>query len=220
MAKGTTSKHSPALREFAAEYQRWLAGHKGERQGIRGTKIGSVSALIAKFYRSGEWASYSPATQSTYRGILERFRDDHCDKPVNQLERRHVKDMMAARANTPSAANNLLSMIRILMRFAVEEGWRKDDPTLGIKKLKIRSDGFHCWTEEAPGAFERRWPIGTPQRLAFALLLYSFQRRGDVIRMGRQQVAQGYLTIVQHKTKAKLTIPVHPDLQRIIDATP
>ena len=68
--------------------------------------------------------------------------------------------------------------------------------------------------------FELHWPIGTPQRLAFALLLYSFQRRGDVIRMWRQQLAQGCLTIVQHKTKAKLTIPVHPDLQRIIDATP
>jgi integrase len=68
--------------------------------------------------------------------------------------------------------------------------------------------------------FERYWPIGTRKRLAFALLLYSFQRRGDVIRLGRQHVAQGCLTIVQHKTKAKLTIPVHPDLQRIIDATP
>ena len=141
-------------------------------------------------------------------------------KPVNQLERHHVRDIMAARANTPSAANNLLSLLRILMHFAIEEGWRKDNPTLGIKKLKIRSGGFHCWTDEELETFERHWPIGTPQRLAFALLLYSFQRRGDVIRMGRQQVVQGCLTIVQHKTKAKLTIPVHPDLQRIIDATP
>ena len=84
--------------------------------------------------------------------------------------------------------------------------------------LKIKSDGFHCWTDEELKTFERRWPIGTMQRLALGLLLYTFQRRGDVIRMGRQHVAQGYLTIVQRK--AKLTIPMHPDLQRIIDATP
>jgi integrase len=127
---------------------------------------------------------------------------------------------MAAKANTPSAANSLLTMLRILMRFAVEEEWRRDDPTLGIKPLRIKSEGFHCWTDEELEAFERRWPIGTPQRLAFALLLYSFQRRGDVIRMGRQHVNHGELTVVQRKTKAKLTIPVHPDLQRIIDATP
>jgi integrase len=33
-------------------------------------------------------------------------------------------------------------------------------------------------------------------------------------------VAQGFLGIVQRKTSAKLIIPVHPDLQRIIEATP
>jgi hypothetical protein len=113
-------------------------------------------------------------------------------------ERHNVRDLMARKANTPAAANNLARMIRILMRFAIDEGWRKDDPTLGIKMLKIKSDGFHCWTYEELETFERHWPIG----------------------LGRQNIAQGFLTIVQHKTKARLTIPVHPDLQRIIDATP
>jgi hypothetical protein len=166
--KGYYFKSLPGTEQFASEYQRWLAGQETERKGLRGTKLGSVSALIAKYYRSGEWANLSFATQTTYRGILERFRADHGDKPVKLLERRHVKDMMAAKANTPTAANNLLSLIRILMHFAVEEDWRKDDPTLGIKKLKITSGGFHCWTDEELEAFERRWPIGTPERLAFA----------------------------------------------------
>jgi site-specific recombinase XerD len=176
--------------------------------------------LIAKYYRSAEWTNLSPATQGTYRGILERFRVDHADKPVDRLERHHVRDLMSAKANTPSAANNLLSLLRILMRFAVEEGWRKDDPTLGVKKLKIKSAGFHCWADDELETFERHWPIGTRERLAFALSIYTFQRRGDVIRMGRQHLAQGHLTIVQRKTKVKLTLPVHSDLQRMIDATP
>ena len=111
-------------------------------------------------------------------------------------------------------------MIRILMRFAIEEGWRKDDPTLGVKPLRIKSDGFHCWTDEEIETFERRWPIGTPQRLAFALLLYSFQRRSDVIRLGRQHVQNGLLKVVQQKTGTLLQLPMHSDLQRIIDATP
>jgi integrase len=217
--RGYYFKHVPGTDEFAAEYQKWLVGGS-EVKAIRGTIPGSVSALIAKYYRSAEWANLSDATQSTYRGILERFRNDHGDKPAARLERHNVKDLMAGKANTPSAANNLLKLIRILMRFAIEEGWRKDDPTLGIKNLRIRSEGFHCWTDEELEMFERHWPIGTRERLAFALLLYSFQRRGDVIRLGRQHTAQGFLTIVQHKTKVKLTIPVHPDLQQIIDATP
>jgi integrase len=211
-------KHAPGTEEFAAEYQAWLAG--SEQKGIRGTKPGSVSALIEKFYRSAEWANLSDATKETYRGIVERFRVENGDKPVGLLERRHVKDIMARRANTPAAANNLLKLIRILMRFAVEEDWRKDDPTLGIKTLKMRGDGFHCWTDEELEAFERRWPIGTTERLAYALGLYTFQRRGDVIRLGRQHVVNGYLSFAQRKTGAKLVIPLHPELGRIIDATP
>jgi site-specific recombinase XerD len=190
-------KSLPGTEAFAFEYQQWLAGKANqEGVGVSRTKPGSMSALIAKYYRSAEWASLSDATKATYRGILERFRVDHGDKPVHRLERRHIRDLMAAKANTPSAANNLLSMIRILMRFAIEEGWRKDDPTLGVKLLRIKSEGFHCWTDDELETFERRWPIGTRERLAFALLLYSFQRRGDVIRLGRQHVQNGFLKVV------------------------
>jgi integrase len=217
--KGHYFKNLPGTEEFAAEYQTWLVGND-ERQGLGRNKAGSVSALIAKYYRSAEWVGLSESTQATYRGILERFRQDHGDKPVALLERKHVRAMLANKANTPSAANNLLSIVRILMRFAVEEEWRKDDPTLGIERLKIKSGGFHCWTDDELETFERHWPVGTMQRLSFALLLYSFQRRGDVVRLGRQHMVQGHLHIAQRKTKAKLIIPVHPDLQRIIDATP
>ena len=210
-------KSLPGTEEFALEYQAWLAG-KSNQEGVGAsrTKPGSVSALIAKYYRSAEWVNLSDATQSTYRGILERFRNDHGDKPVAKLERRHVRDMMAAKANTPAAANNMVRMIRILMRFAIDEEWRKDDPTLGIKMIRIKGDGFHCWTEEEIDAFERRWPIGTRERLAMALLLYTGQRRGDVIHMGRQHLSQGRINLVQHKTKARLVIPIHPQLAKVL----
>jgi site-specific recombinase XerD len=208
---------APGTDEFLIEYQRWLAG-KTEIGSDR-TVSGSVSALIAKYYRSAEWANLSAATQSTYRGILERFRADHGDKPVNRLERHNVRDIVAARANTPAAANNMLRMIRLLMRFAIDEEWRKDDPTLGIKTMRIKSDGFHCWTEEEITTFESRWAIGTSERLALALLLYTGQRRGDVIHMGRQHISKGVIQLVQHKTKARLVIPVHPELQRAMDGT-
>ena len=175
--RGYYFKHVPGTEEFAAEYQKWLVGGS-EVKAIRGTLPGSVSALIAKYYRSAEWANLSDATQSTYRGILERFRNDHGDKPVAKLERRHVRDMMAAKANTPAAANNMVRMIRILMRFAIDEEWRKDDPTLGIKMIRIKGDGFHCWTEEEIDAFECRWPIGTRERLAI-WRCYSTPAKGE-----------------------------------------
>src|SRR5262249_50602640 len=46
------------------------------------------------------------------------------------------------------------------------------------------------------------------------------QRRGDVIRMGRQHIKDGVIRVTQEKTGAPLQIPIHPELQAILDATP
>ncbi len=142
---------------------------------------------------------------------------EHGNKPVARLERRHVREIVAKKAATPAAANNLLHMIRTLMRFAVEEEWRRDDPTVGVKSIHIKSDGFHTWNEEEIRAFEEYWPIGTRQRLAFALLLYTAQRSGDVRLMGRQHIQNGKIRVQQTKTGASLLIPIHQALQAVLD---
>ncbi len=59
-----------------------------------------------------------------------------------------------------------LKKIEILVHFAIDNGWRKDDPTLRIKKF---GEGeFHTWTDEEIATYERRWPVGTRERTAFA----------------------------------------------------
>jgi integrase len=87
-----------------------------------------------------------------------------------------------------------------------------------------KSDGHHTWDESEIAAFEAHHPIGSKARLAFALGLYTAQRRGDVTRIGRQHIRDGVLTVRPEKTKnttaVTLAIPVHPDLQKIIAATP
>src|SRR5262249_39814853 len=50
--------------------------------------------------------------------------------------------------------------------------------------------------------------------------LYTAQRRGDVVRIGRQHFRDGVLTVRQQKTGAVLAIPVHRDLAAVIAATP
>jgi hypothetical protein len=79
-------KSLPGTEAFAFEYQQWTAGKLFvEGVGASRTKPGSVSALLAKYYRSAEWATLSDATKATYRGILERFREDHGDSPSTSL---------------------------------------------------------------------------------------------------------------------------------------
>ena len=107
-----------------------------------------------------------------------------------------------------------------VMQLAIVEGLRSDDPTATIKSLKNKSDGFHTWTEDEIATFEAKYPLGTRARLALALLLYTAQRRSDVIRMGRQHVRVGVLRVRQQKTGMNLEIPVHSHLQAALDAGP
>ena len=52
------------------------------------------------------------------------------------------------------------------------------------------------------------------------LLLYTVQRRGDVVRMGRQHIRDGMIAARQNKTGTMLSIPIHPDLRAVLAAMP
>jgi integrase len=95
------------------------------------------------------------------------------------------------------------------------------DPTAEFKPARCKnSGGFRVWTEIDIAAFEAKHPIGNQARLALALALYTGQRRGDIITLGRQHIANGILSFRQSKTGAQVDIPVLPELRQILDVTP
>ena len=60
--------------------------------------------------------------------------------------------------------------------------------------------------------------------LALAFLLYTGARRSDVVQLGRQHIRDSWLTFRVFKNRLRkhveIQIPVLPELQAIIDATP
>ena len=94
------------------------------------------------------------------------------------------------------------------MGFAMDEGMIEVDPTARVKDIKTKSNGLHSWTEEEIAAFEACHPVGTKARLALALLIYTAQRRADVVLMGPQHLRVGLngteLYVKQQKTGTEL----------------
>lgn len=203
----------------------WEAAMKGDAApplviGATRTTPGTVAALVGAHFASPQFLSLSPSTRATYRGIIERFRNEHGERRVAHLQRDKLREMLGNRVKTPAAANNWLRMIRMLMRFAIDLGIRGDDPTLGIKTIKIRSEGFQIWGPEHIEKYRARHAVGTKARLALELLLNTAQRRSDVVRMGRQHVRDDTLSIRQQKTGTLVEIPILPDLRQALDAMP
>jgi integrase len=221
--RGFTSSQTRAVFDTAEWWSWYNAATDGEprQTGAERTAPGTMAALIVAYYGSTRFTTLRASTQATYRHEIERFRERHGDKRLATLEGQHIRRMLDAKSAKPESANNLLRILRILMSFAVERGFRKDNPTLGVRKVRSQSDGRHSWTEEEIAQFEGRWAVGTRERLAMALMLYTGQRRSDVVGMGRQHVTRdGAIRVRQLKTGTNLVIPVHPALQAILDATP
>ena len=209
----------PYSAEFMSDYEAASAGQP-LLVGATRARPGTMRALALSYFTSPEFRTLRLSTQRAYRGTIERLCVEHGDKRAADLRREHVVRLMAARAEQPGAANGLRMALRVMMKHAIDIGLRADDPTREVKAVRIRTDGHHSWTDDEIAQFEQCHPVGSRARLAMALLLYTGQRRGDVIRMGAQHIRNGALYVKQEKTGAELIIPVHPALTAIIAAAP
>lgn len=214
-------RHRPGTDEFVAELEACRSGKLAPRvRTHERVRPGSISALLAIYYQAPEFQGLKQSTQTTYRGILERFRVEYGDAQVQTLRRQHIKAILGGMSDRPSAANNLLDRLRALMRFAIEIEWRENDPTHMVRGYKIKGDGFHTWTEAEIEQFERRHPPGSKARLAMFLMLYTGQRRSDVVTMGRQHLEDNRIRVRQQKTGAWLSIPMHRRLAEEVALLP
>jgi integrase len=205
--------------EFMVAYEHAMAGQPPIEPGRARLKPGTMDALALSYFASPAFSTLAENSRLTYRRAIERFCRSHGSKPAAQMMREHVVKLVAALANRPQAANQLRKVLRVLMQHAIDIGMRGNDPTRDVKAIRINSDGFHTWTEVEIGQFEGRWPIESPERLAFALLLFTGQRRSDVVRMGPQHIESGTLRVRQQKTRVDLLVPVHSKLQEVLSAS-
>lgn len=163
------------------------------------------------------------STQSWQRRALEEIAAEHGEKRLAAMQPKHVRKLRDAKAETPAAANTMLKSLRALFEWAKENDLAETDPTKEVKRLKYLAKGHHSWSLEEVAAFEERWAIGTKQRLALALLLYTACRREDVVRLGPSHLRGPRIIYTQakneHRNPVHMDIPVHPDLAEVIAAS-
>jgi integrase len=208
---------TPGSQRFMAAYEAALSA---ERPPIgRKHKDGTVGDLIAVFYRSAFFENLKPQSKRVYRLILDKFGQEDGHRLVRDMPRRVAMNIIEEIGETkPGMANLTASVMRRLFAYAVKKELRVDNPFSGIESYKLGT--YHTWTEVEIATFEAAWSIGTRERLAFDLLLFTGQRVGDVAAMRRSDLRDGAIHVTQEKTGAKLLIPLHPKLPRSIQACP
>lgn len=110
--------------------------------------------------------------------------------------------------------------MRRVFRWATQNELMAVNPARDVPYLRVRGSGYHALTEVEIQRFEDRWSVGSKERLAFALLRYLGVRRSDVVRLCKQHLRNGWLIFITKKGNTPLELPIPPELQRIINASP
>jgi hypothetical protein len=129
-----------------------------------------------------------------------------------------VKVVLAQWAHTPHAAKNLLVLIRKMMEQALDDQWIETDPTYGVR-WNPKVAGHRAWTFDELMLFEKRWPVGTTPRLAYALALWLGNRRGDIATLTPGSLRGLVVDITQGKTGHTLQLPIVPMLNEVLLVT-
>lgn len=173
-------------------------------------QAGTLSAVVAAYRASPEYAGLSPASRAYYETALRELEARFGDKRIAALKTPKVLELRDEKRDRPSAANNLLAVLSVLCEQARMRGLRHDNPVAGVRRLKTGE--WRAWTQDELDAFRARWPRGTMERRAFALALYTTQRVSDLIRMTQADRRDGAIKVTQAKTGRELWIPEHPAL--------
>ena len=198
-----------------AAYQAAMSGQMPARQSRNGP--GTFGALVTDYYRSPEFANLKPNSQRVYRLVLGGLAEKHGHRFVHDLEPNKARLIVQAVGTTRPGMANLTISVQA-HGFAIKIGLRNDNPLVSINRYRLGS--HHTWTDQELAAYEARWPLGTRERLAFALLLYTGQRVGDIVKLKRSDIIGGGIQLVQQKTGTPLAIPIHPALERALRAGP
>lgn len=137
-----------------------------------------------------------------------------------ELKQRHILKGRDDRAGTPAAARHFVDTMRGLCSWGVEAGYLAESPTTGVSTPKKSGDGFAMWTEEDIAKFEARWPLGSRERVAFAVLQYTGLRRGDASRFGRPHVKGNVGRITTEKTGEHVVFRLEQPLLDALEAGP
>jgi integrase len=209
-------------KDFEREYALWLS-QEPMIIGAGRVKHGTFDDGISRYYADNAFLDLAPATQKVFRGVLERFRSSFGSYAMTRFDAARIAQLMNGMRDKPHAAARLRKLLAQLFKIA-----RRDklvpayfDPIRDTAAPKPKSNtGYHRWTEEELSAFEAAHALGTKPRLAFALLLYSAQRSGDVRLLTPDTIARGRIPLDQSKTGNAVDVPIVAPLRDALDAGP
>ncbi len=186
----------------------------------------SIDELLTLYYQSSAFkGNAADNTLSKRRAVLEAFRAKTGSHRVALANYQGLDKIIAQEVikkpdgkGGPFAAQTLKKQLTRLFKFATKIGWIKDNPMLHVEYKAPATQGFRSWTEDDIQKYQDRWHLGTKQRLALELMLWTGKRRSDAVTLSRDDLLNGKLVGRDIKTGKEWELPIAPQLKEAIEA--
>lgn len=201
--KGTVRKRLPDnidSKEFFDAY--WMC-----RSGKAKTESEQKwDALIVSYHQSPEYTRLAPGTRANYRRHCEEIREKNGTKDMRTFRRKHAIEARDKLSGIWSKANERVAVLSTLCRHAVDKEWIDRNPVIDIAKLK--GGEYEPWPEIKLQAIERYCDQtqNNLARTAYEVAIGTGQRIGDCCGMTWDDFDREFMSVVQEKTGAKISI--------------
>lgn len=186
-----------------AEYERRIGGAS---QGLAGLVDRALTARRAeRKLAPNTWAQYQIAAHKI-KHMLAAFQPE-------QIRQRHVATVMEQLATTPNMANRVLSVMRLVFRYAVKHQIIDSNPALGVERCEEAKRTRLLGGEE----FERiREKAGPRLQCVMDLLFLTGQRVEDVLQLPLAHLRADGIYFQQDKTEARLVVAWTPEIEEAV----
>lgn len=185
----------------------------------RGPRPGTIAWYIRNYERSGDFTGLASSTRKNYSRQMRDLERSFADLPIRGFTRRAVKEFLDTISTAP-LRRVMRNVLLNLFERALDDGVILANPARGLR-LPAGRPRRQLWDADQITAFWKACDdlkkSGPMLRLAFALLLYTGQRIGDVLAMRWSDFDGDYIHVVQEKTGAKVAVYCHRDLKVLLE---
>jgi integrase len=175
-------------------------------------KLGGMPALIAQAMPTIT-AGKAASTQKQYRDCAAKLSEAFADFAPHQVTGRDVATLRRAHSTTPAIANRLLTVLKLVFDFALEEQMVDHNPVIGIKRMTLAARTRRISRAEFDLIKAQARPM---LKVIMDLCFATGQRIGDVLKVSRADVTDAGVFVQQQKTGSRLMLAWTPELRAAV----
>jgi integrase len=159
-------------------------------------------------------AKLSASTVSQYEQAAKIIKRKFQQFSPEQVKPKHVAAVKLSLANTPNMANRVISFLRIVFDYAVEQQMVDSNPCVGIRRHEEAKRDRYITDAEYSAIYAQ---AGDRLQVIMDLCYLTAQRITDVLAIRRSDLNEEGIQFKQKKTGTKLTVQWSDDLRRVTD---